>query len=64
MSYQPKGRVENYTDAFLVTLGVILFMALWTIGAMLGFVWVVITAYAIDHLLRWVGRRGHHKSSL
>lgn len=57
MSYQPKGRVENYTDAFLATLGVLLFMGLWTIGAMLGFLWVMITAYAMDHLLRWIGRR-------
>ena len=56
MAYQPHGRVENYTDAFLTTLGVILFMALWTIAALMGFLWAMIMAYGLDHLFRWIGQ--------
>ena len=56
MAYQPHGRVENYTDAFLTTLGVILFMAFWTIAAVMGFLWVMITAYGLDRLFRWIGQ--------
>lgn len=57
MAYQPHGRVENYTDAFLTTFGVFLFMALWTIAALMGFLWVMITAYGLDRLFRWIGHR-------
>jgi len=56
MAYQPSGRVENYTDAFLTTLGVFLFMVFWMIAAALGYAWVAVTAYVIDHLFKWIGR--------
>lgn len=57
MSYrQPMGRVEDYTDAFLTAFGVLLFMAFWMIAAALGYVWVAITAYGLDHLFQWIGR--------
>ncbi len=49
--------VEDYTDAFLVTFGVILFMSFWVIAAAFGYIWVAITAYALDQLFQWIGRR-------
>ena len=54
--HKPIGRVEDFTDAFLTTLGVILFMSFWIIGALFGYLWVVITAYGLDHFFRWIGR--------
>ena len=42
------GRVEDYTNAFLATMALILFMAFWCIGALFGFFWVVVTAAALD----------------
>ncbi len=57
MSHRPPiQRVEDYTDAFLTTLGVFLFMAFWMIAATLGSLWVAVTAYCLDQLFRWVGR--------
>lgn len=45
-------RVENYTKPFLVTSGVILFMAFWTLAALAGFVWVIMSAALIELALR------------
>ena len=45
------GRVEDYTGAFLVTLGILLFMTFWTIAAVAGFIWVVLSAILIDRLI-------------
>lgn len=56
MSQHPIRRVENYTDAFLTTLGVCLFMVFWMIAAALGYVWVVVTAYSINFVVKWIGR--------
>ena len=56
MSHYPVGRVEDYTNAFLTTLGFFLFMVFWVIAAALGYAWVAITAYVIDHFFRWIGR--------
>ena len=56
MSYQPHGRVENYTDAFLASLSVLLFMAFWTIAVLMGFAWVVLTAWGIARLIDRIGR--------
>lgn len=46
------GQVEDYTGAFLVTLGIVLFMTFWTIATVAGFVWVVLSAILIDRLIR------------
>jgi len=51
------GRVEDYTDAFLVTLGILFFVAFWVIAAAFGYVWLAVTAYAIDQVFKWIGRR-------
>lgn len=56
MSHEPIRSVEDYTDAFLTTLGVFLFMTFWIIAAALGYVWVAITAYGLNHLFKWIGR--------
>ena len=50
---KPPGRVEDYTQAFLVTVGVILFMAFFTIAAMFGWLWVAVTAAGVDRLIVW-----------
>jgi len=49
-------RVENYTDAFLTTLGVFLFMVFWMIAALFGYAWVALTAYGIDFTFKILGR--------
>ena len=53
---RPIDTVEDYTDAFLTTLGVFLFMSFWVIAAALGYLWVMITAYGLDLLFKWIGR--------
>ena len=42
----------HYTNAFLVTCGVTLFMAFFTLATMAGFVWVVLSAAFIDGAIR------------
>lgn len=51
------GRAENYTDAFLATLGLILFMAFWCIATVFGVVWVMVIATALDWLRSRLIRR-------
>lgn len=53
---RPIDTVEDYTDAFLTTLGVFLFMSFWVIAAALGYLWVMVTAYGLDLLFKWIGR--------
>ncbi len=55
MSQRPIRPVENYTDAFLTTLGVFLFMVFWMIAAALGYAWVVATAYILDVIFKLFG---------
>ncbi|WP_296374216.1 hypothetical protein [Yoonia sp.] len=61
MSYQPHGRVENYTRPFLVTAWVFVFMTLWLIASLFGLLWVIAVSYACDLLLKWAGRRKQGK---
>jgi threonine/homoserine/homoserine lactone efflux protein len=56
MSQHTIRSVENYTDAFLTTLGVFLFMAFWVIAAAFGYLWVAMTACGLDYILKWIGR--------
>ncbi|MEL6957639.1 MAG: hypothetical protein AAGL89_01655 [Pseudomonadota bacterium] len=51
------GRVENYTNAFLVTLGVLLFMVFFTMAATVGFIWVVLSAALLDSIFRMAEAR-------
>lgn len=45
---RPLGRVENFTGAFLISFGVLVFVGLLTISAILGFIWAVATGYLCD----------------
>ena len=56
MSYKPDGEVEDYTDAFLASLWVLLVMAFWTIAILLGFAWVALTAWGLARLIDRIGR--------
>lgn len=58
MSYRryPK-RVEDYTDAFLVSGGVALLLVLMVVWASLGFFWALLAAWGVDRLIRQIGRR-------
>ena len=56
MSQHTIRSVEDYTDAFLTTLGVFLFMAFWVIAAVFGYLWVAISAYGLNHFFKWIGR--------
>ncbi len=56
MSQHTISSVDNYTDAFLTTLGVFLFMAFWVIAAAFGYLWVTISAFGLDHFFKWIGR--------
>ena len=44
--------VENYTTPFLVITGVTLFMAFFTLAAVKGIVWVMLSAALIDTFIR------------
>lgn len=58
MSYRrPVDSVQDYTDAFLVWFGVLLFMSFWMIAVVLGYIWVVIIAFSLNGLFKWIGRR-------
>lgn len=56
MSHQPIQTVEDYTDAFLGTLFVFLFMGFWVIAAAVGYIWVAVTAYGLHHFFNWIDR--------
>lgn len=45
-------QVENYTNAFLITTGLALFMAFFTLAALKGMVWVLLSAAFLDGLIR------------
>ncbi|WP_296428272.1 transposase [Yoonia sp.] len=47
---------QPHQTPFLITLGVILSMGLWTIAAVLGYLRLAMTAYALDHVFKWIGR--------
>lgn len=44
--------VQNYTNAFLITTGGILFMAFFTLAATKGVVWVMLSAAMIDAVIK------------
>ncbi|MEL6610091.1 MAG: hypothetical protein AAFO58_06420 [Pseudomonadota bacterium] len=54
--FVPK-RVENYTNAFLVSAGMLTFFSLWVLAAAIGFIGMVVTAVAIDTVLKVIGGR-------
>ncbi len=54
---QPPGRVEDFTDAFLVSFGVVVFIGFFAIMAVLGWLWVGVVALGADRLIQGFGRR-------
>ena len=58
MSYRspPPGEVPNYTNAFLGMALLILFMGFWVIAALWGYLWVGLTALALDRGIGRIGR--------
>lgn len=54
--HRPIQAVEDYTDAFLGTLFVFLFMGFWVIAAAVGYLWVAATAYALHQFVKWLDR--------
>lgn len=58
MSYRrPVESVQDYTNAFLVWFGVLLFMSFWMIAVVLGYIWVAIVALSLNESFKWIGRR-------
>ena len=57
--YDPdaRGVVEDYTDAFLVTFCMIVFMALGIVWAVYGFVAALVLGVAAFRGLAWLDRR-------
>lgn len=53
----PPEPVEDYTSAFLVSFGIVLFMALWAIAVVAGFVWGLATGVAINRAIRLIEAR-------
>ncbi len=49
--------VEDFTDPFLVSLGVIFFFGFWVIGAVFGLLSVLLTAAGLDLIIQWGARR-------
>jgi len=59
MSHRPHPKeVEDYTGAFLASFGLLLFMVLWTIAAIAGMIWAVVTGFGLDKVIQRLPRRG------
>lgn len=56
MQDDDRSPAPNYSQAFLVTLGFLLFMTFWTIAALAGFIWVLLSAAAIDRAILFGAR--------
>lgn len=54
--HHPK-EVEDYTNAFLVTTGGILFMFFWVLATLAGALWVAAVALGLNRCITWLGRR-------
>ncbi len=50
------GQMEDYTGAFLVSAGCVLFMALFAIWALLGFLAALFSGYSTDRAISRLGR--------
>ena len=45
----------DYTNAFLATFGLLLFMFFWVLAAVYGFLSVIATAFGLDRVFLWIG---------
>lgn len=58
MSFQKlQSRVEDFTSAFLVCFGILIFIVLLTISVVLGFAWAIAMSYACNQGLTWITGR-------
>lgn len=58
MSQRPHPKeVEDYTGAFLASSGLLLFMVLWTIAAVAGMIWAIVTGLGLDRVIKSLPRR-------
>jgi hypothetical protein len=53
---RPIHRVENYTKPFLVCFGVLLFMALFAIKVIYGFLFALLAGWSLDRFIVFRGR--------
>ena len=51
------GEAPDFTNAFLWSFAMIVFMALFAIVALFGFVWMLATAWCADRLMRRISLR-------
>jgi hypothetical protein len=49
--------VENYTDAFLCSFGLLIFMGLFTLAAIFGFFWAIMAALTLNLGITYLIRR-------
>ncbi|PTX56733.1 hypothetical protein C8N43_1395 [Litoreibacter ponti] len=54
---KPPGRVEDFTGAFLVFAGLLLFMGLVALWAAFGYVISLITSVVVHRAIGWLPRR-------
>ncbi len=57
MQNDPIGSAPDYTNAFLAMSGLILFMTFFVMAAALGYLWVFLTAFGLNKVIGWVGRK-------
>ena len=48
--------VENYTNAFLVSFGVLVFVLLWIVWALWGLVAMLSGSFSLDRVISFLGR--------
>ena len=54
----------DYTNAFLATMGLILFMGFFTLAAIGGTLWVALGAVTVDIVIKWIDRQRNGAPSL
>ena len=54
--WHAKQAAPNYTNPFLVVVGVQTFMAFWVILAMWGISWVLLIALGLDYVIKLLKR--------
>lgn len=56
LSQKPPGTVEDFTDAFLVSAGMLLFCGLFALAALTGFFWALLAAACMNRAIGHIGR--------
>ncbi|MFQ6549522.1 hypothetical protein AADZ90_016335 [Aestuariibius sp. 2305UL40-4] len=62
MQHHHPGEAPDYTNAFLAMMGLIVFMSLFVVAALFGFLWVIFSAVGFDRGAHFAARRvARHK---